>query len=157
MAFNKRSSGTGQNHSIPVGVDASGDEVELRTRADGVQEVAVIDSSANPQNYYLSALGAQGTNDNDVVYTSPDVTPFGTHTIECTVGTVDIQVTLDGTNWNTTQAAVLLHDDVTTGGGVKVLTIAAGKVGILRGKYKNIRVLQTGAVASNCRVFHGVE
>jgi hypothetical protein len=63
---------------------------------------------------------------------------------------------VDGTNWNATAAAMLLHDDVTTGGGVKSLTAASGKVGLLHGKYKKIRVLQNGATASNVRGGHGV-
>jgi alpha-L-fucosidase len=111
---------------------------------------------AEPSQWYLPFTGSAGTNDNDVVYTSTDVSLYNYHTIECTAGTVDIQVSVDGTNYNTTQAAVLLHDDVTTGGGVFVLTIASGKIGILKGKFKNIKILQNGATASNARGGHGV-
>lgn len=143
--------------AMMFGKDADGNAVEILVSSEGESIVQIAANNANAQNYYLSAAGTVGVNDNDVVYTSPDVSMYSTHSIECTVGTVDIQVTLDGTNWNTTQAAVLLHDDVTTGGGVKVLTIAAGKIGSLKGKYKNIRILQNGATASNCRIFHGVE
>lgn len=111
---------------------------------------------AFPEQWYLSYTGTAGTNDNDVVYTSTDISAYDFHTIECTAGTVDIQVTVDGTNYNTTQAAVMLHDDVTTGGGVRSVTIASGKVGILRGKYKGIKILQNGATASNARGGHSV-
>jgi len=107
-----------------------------------------------PASYYQDFTGAAGTNDNDVVYTSGDVSSYNQHVIEATAGTVDIQVSVDGTNWNTTPAAVLLHDDVTTGGGVLSASIASGKVGILKGKYKKIRLLQNGATASNARGAH---
>ena len=110
-----------------------------------------------PATWYLDLLGTVGVNDNDVVYTSPDVSAYNVHIIECTAGTVDIQVSVDGTNFNTTHAAVLLHDDVTLAGGVFVVTIASGKVGILRGKYRKIKILQNGATASNARGGHGVE
>lgn len=118
------------------------------------QQGGVWDYGTWPSSYYLPVTGAAGTNDNDIVYTSGDVSTYNTHYIECTAGTVDIQVSLDGTNFNNTQAAVLLHDDVTTGGGVKILTIASGKVGILKGKFKKIKVLQNGATASNARIAH---
>lgn len=147
----------GGGTAAAFGRTSDGVDTQVLVAPDSATSTEVLRNNANAQNYYLTAIGTQGTNDNDVVYTSADVTPYGSHSIECTVGVVDIQVTLDGTNWNTTQAAVLLHDDVTTGGGIKVLTIAAGKIGLLTGKFKNIRVLQNGAVASNCRVFHGVE
>lgn len=111
---------------------------------------------AFPQQWYLSYTGTAGTNDNDVVYTSTDISMYDYHTIECTAGTVDIQVTVDGTNYNTTPAAVMLHDDVTTGGGVRSATIASGKVGILRGKFKGIKLLQNGATASNARGGHSI-
>jgi len=116
----------------------------------------VANEVAFPEQWYLPFTGVAGVNDNDVVYTSTDVSMYNVHIIEATAGTVDIQVSVDGTNFNALQAAVLLHDDVTTGGGVKVLTMASGKIGILTGKYNAIRVLQNGATASNARGGHGV-
>lgn len=107
-----------------------------------------------PQYLHLPFLGAAGTNDNDVVYTSGDISSYNYHVIECTAGTVDVQISVDGTNWNTTQVAVQLLDDVTTGGGIKSLTIASGKVGIISGKVKAMRILQNGATASNARGGH---
>jgi len=138
-------------------VTAAGEAIHILADPSGALIASIATNNANAQNYYLTAIGTQGVSDNDIIYTSPDISAYSSHSIEGTVGTVDIQVTLDGTNWNTTQAAVTLHDDVTTGGGIKVLTIAVGKIGLLKGKFKNIRILQSGAVASNCRVFHGVE
>lgn len=127
---------------------------KITSGAEHVRQVAT--EVAFPQQWYIPFTGTAGVNDNDVVYTSTDVSLYDIHVIECTAGTVDIQVTVDGTNYNTTQAAVMLHDDITTGGGVRILTIASGKIGILRGKYKGIKVLQNGATASNARGGHGV-
>ena len=101
---------------------------------------------------YLDILGVAGTNDNDVIYTSPDVSSYNQHVIECTAGTVDIQVSVDGTNFNTLQAAALLMD--ATAVTTYSLTIASTKIGILSGKFRKIRVLQNGATASNCRGGH---
>jgi len=45
---------------------------------------------------------------------------------------------------------------VTTGGGVKVLSIPTGKVGVLHGKFRGIRVLQDGTTNANATGAHSV-
>lgn len=98
------------------------------------------------------------TSDNTVLYTSNDVSMYNYHVIECTAGTVDVFVSVDGTNFLSVAASVELINDVTTGGGIKSIDIAtADGAGILRGKFRKIRVLQKGTTASNIRGFHGVE
>lgn len=128
--------------------------IQVADNGSGYTSVQADYRGVYPASYYLNFTGSAGTNDNDVVYTSNDISMYNVHYIEGTAGTVDIQVSVDGTNFNTTQAAVLLHDDVTTGGGVNVLTIASGKIGVLRGKYKKLRILQNGATGSNARGAH---
>ena len=98
--------------------------------------------------------GAAGTNDNDIIYTSEDISTFNEITIEATAGTVDIEVSLDGTNYNATPVAVLLAD--ATAVGTYNLTITAGKIGILRMHVKKFRIRQNGAVASNARGLIGM-
>ena len=111
----------------------------------------------------LVILGASaaGAADNAVLYTSPDVSKFNYHIFDNTSGeTVDIWVSVDGTNYAATAASVELIDDVTTGGGIKVIEIATTKTGILRGKFRNVRVIQKGAgepAAGEVIVAHGVE
>lgn len=113
------------------------------------------DYRGNPIEYdYPTFVGAIGTNDNDLVYTSPDVSAYNSHFIECTAGTVDLEVTLDGTNWNLTPPAVLLHD--ATAVGTYIATIASGKIGILKMKVKKFRIRQNGATPSNARGASGV-
>jgi len=109
--------------------------------------------------WYVVTDGTAGAADNNVIYTSGDISMYDHHVIENISGAaaaVDVQVSLDGTNYNATAVAVQLLDDVTTGGGVKSLTIAQNKVGVIRGKFKGLRVLQNGAGAANARVAHGV-
>lgn len=104
------------------------------------------------QDRYTDTVGAAGTNDNDVIYASGDVSGYNYHIIEATAGTVSIDITIDGTNWI---ADVAVTDIVTTTPATRVVTLASGSVGILEGKFKNIRILQSGDTASNARVAHG--
>ena len=102
-----------------------------------------------------------GSADNAVLYTSPDVSKFNYHIIDNRSGeTVDIWVSVDGTNYAQTAASVRLIDDVTTGDGVNVIDIATTKTGILRGKFRNVRVIQKGAgspAAGEIVIAHGCE
>ena len=102
-----------------------------------------------------------GAADNAVLYTSPDVSKFNYHIIDNRSGeSVDIWVSVDGTNYAQTAASVRLIDDVTTGDGVNVIDIATTKTGILRGKFRNVRVIQKGAgspAAGEIVIAHGCE
>ena len=101
-----------------------------------------------PQYQYESGTSttAVDATDNLEIYESPIVTDFNYHLIHNTTSAdpVDVYVSVDGTTYAALAATVLLHDDVTTGGGVKVIEIPAGKVGILEGKYARIKVLKKG-------------
>ena len=113
-----------------------------------------------PQYVTLAADFTAGAADNAVLYTSGDVSTYNVHMIEnlaASTNNMDVFGSLDGTNFNVTPLAVELMDDVTTGGGVKVVAIAPGKIGILRGKYKAIKVQQAGATDADGRILHGVE
>lgn len=103
---------------------------------------------------YVEWAGTAGAADNALIYTSGNVSRFNYHTISVT-GTdpADVEVTLDGSTWNI--VSTLLADDVTTGGGIKVITIPTGKLGILHGKFKQIRVRQDGATDADAFGAHG--
>lgn len=116
---------------------------------------------------YLNTAGARyksstetggATADNTVVYQSDDVSIYNYHAIENTSTTdpVDVYVSLDGTNYATAAASAVLQDDVTTGGGIAVITIPVGKVGVVSGRYKKIKVLKDGATAEtpSARIAH---
>ena len=109
----------------------------------------------------ILGTSAAGAADNAVLYTSPDVSKFNYHIIDNRSGeSVDVWVSIDGTNYSQTAASVRLIDDVTTGDGVNVIDIATTKTGILRGKFRNVRILQKGAgnpAAGEIVIAHGVE
>lgn len=97
---------------------------------------------------------------NALVYESANVTPYGCHKIHNTSATdpVAVYVSLNGTDYATLPAAVTLHDDVTTGGGLMVVSIPAGKVGILKGVYNKIKVLKAAGTVEtpSIRYAHSV-
>lgn len=105
-----------------------------------------------PQTQYLSGSASSATQtDNTVIYEITDARMYSSHLFENTSATddVDVYVSLDGSNYNANPAAVQLLNDVTTGGGVRVLTIPAGSVAELDGSFYGIRVLKNGATAEN--------
>lgn len=111
-------------------------------------------SYSRPNDEYLEWAGTAGAADNALIYTSDNISRFNYHTISVTgTNAADIEVTLDGSTWNL--IATLLADDVTTGGGVKVITIPTAKLGILQGKFKQIRVIQDGATDADAFGAHG--
>lgn len=99
--------------------------------------------------------GAVGTNDNDVVYTSRDISDYNLHVIECTTGTVDIDISTDGTNFT---SAVAVRNVKSANSTTFVMDAIAASVPVveLRGRFKAIRVLQKGATASNARGWHAM-
>lgn len=106
-----------------------------------------------PDAWYLEWAGIAGAADNAVIYTSPDVSAYNVHYVEATAGTIDVDVSLDGTNWIAAIAGVSL---ITTTPATRVVEAASGVCLEIRGKFKKIRVNQKGATASNARGAHGV-
>jgi len=92
-----------------------------------------------------------GANDNDVLFTTGDISRYDACTIMSTTGAVDVFVSLDGTNYAT--AALSLQDMGSTATTPVVVTSALRVYGFVV-KARNIKVLQngaTGAAASmNC-------
>lgn len=101
---------------------------------------------------YVWKSGKAGTNDNDVVYISGEIGDFTRHYIEATAGTVDVDVTLDGTNWI---QGVAGRDVTGTTATTLAVTAASGTMLEIIGRFRGLRVLQNGATASNARVAHG--
>ena len=102
----------------------------------------------------LTGAGAASTSDDAVLYTSPEVYDFNYHAIHSNdTQDVDVDVTLDGTNWI---SSVPLVD--TAGAALATNEIPAGSVGIIRGKFAKIRVLNKGGTTSaDCIVLHACE
>ena len=83
-----------------------------------------------------------GTNDNDVVIQSGDVTGYDTFMLMSTAGAMDVFVSLDGTNYST--AALSIADLGATSSTPVVVTVANRVYGF-KGSFKAVRVLQNGA------------
>lgn len=94
-----------------------------------------------------------GVNDNDLLFTQSNMTPYSTHIIHSTAGTVDVEISIDGTNWTTSATdPIALEDAHGTTHGTYVATLTVGKVGIFRGKVSGIRVRQNGATAATAKI-----
>jgi len=104
----------------------------------------------------MTTGGSTTDGDNGVTYTSGDVSRFNYHAVEAITVAQDVYVSLDGTNFIATP--VYLDDMNQASKDVVFNAIPAGEFGVIRGKFKAIKVLQAGAgAASSCRVLHGVE
>lgn len=125
--------------------------IQVADNGSGYTSVQADYRGVYPASYYLNATGTAGTNDNDVVYTSNDITTYNTHYVECTAGTIDVDVSLDGTNYIAAVAGVSL---VTTTPATRAIDAASGVCLRIEGKFKKLRVNQKGATASNARIAH---
>ena len=94
-----------------------------------------------------------GTNDNDVLFTTPNVERHSEFTLMSTTGAVDVFVSLDGTNFST--AALAMEDQGATASTTYVLVTVAARVYKFRGKYRIIRVLQNGGTAAAATLMCG--
>ena len=104
---------------------------------------------------YVYTTGTQGTNDNDVVYLASTnvrrLTDYNVHYIESTLATVDVDVSIDGTNWI---PAVAGRSLVATASGTHILEAAVNVCLEIKGVFADLRVNQKGASAANAVVTH---
>jgi len=105
----------------------------------GEQPVHVIVQSITfPVSAWLDIVGVAGAAD-----TSGNVQDKNYHVIEnASSVAIDVFGSVDGSNYPAAAIAVEIHDDVTSTPSV---TIPAGKIGIIRGKYKAIEIRQAAA------------
>ncbi len=85
-----------------------------------------------------------GVNSGDVLFTSEQVENCSIFTFSTSAGAATLEVTLDGTSW----VAVAFMDQTATASTTFVTTTAAGKMYKLEGKYRLIRMKQSGATAA---------
>jgi len=102
--------------------------------------------TVSAQSQELVRYSGTGANDNDVLFTTGDMSRYDACTIMSTDGAVDVFVSIDGTNYAT--AALSLQDMGATSTD-PVLVTAADRVYGFVVKAKNIRVLQNGATAAS--------
>lgn len=94
----------------------------------------------------LQVVGIAGTGDNAIVIELDDVQRFDMFALMSSNGAMDVEASLDGTNFTTT-APLALEDKHSTTPGTRVVVTAADRVYYFEGNYKAIRVRQAGATA----------
>lgn len=99
----------------------------------------------------LSYAGTIGANSGDVIYVSKqDLNDYPEHIIqETNGGALSVEVTLDGSTWTAVAVDIMSAAPVT-----QAMTIGANEVGRLRMRVKGVRVLQSGATASDATILH---
>lgn len=92
----------------------------------------------------LQVVGIAGVNTNDIVIELDDVSRFNEFSLMSSAGAMDVDVSLDGTNF---AAAIALEDKHSVAPGTRVVTTAADLLYYFEGNYKAVRVRQNGATA----------
>lgn len=93
-----------------------------------------------------------GTNDNDVLFTQEQLTPYDTFMLASTTGAVDVEVSLDGTNF---VGPVSLTDMGATTSDPVLVTAADRLYGFRGVGFHSVRVIQNGATASEATLTYG--
>ena len=93
----------------------------------------------------MQVIGITGVNDNDIVIEVTDAERFNEFAVTTLTGAVDVDVSLDGTNFIT---AIALEDKKSTNPQTRVVVTAAGGLYRFFGSVKVIRVRQAGATAA---------
>jgi hypothetical protein len=119
--------------------------MRLKALLIGLLLCAVAQGAVEESGTHIRYYGT-GANDNDVLFTTGDVSRYDACTIMSTDGAVDVFVSLDGTNYAT--AALSLQDMGATSSD-PVLVTAADRVYGFVVKARKIRVLQNGATATD--------
>lgn len=133
----------------------------ITTISDGRKAVPVVIGDADQLANEIAAkmgwadyyeVSGTGVSDNDLLFTSGDLTAYNTFMFQCSTGAVDVEGSLDGTEWTT--AALALEDlhatDTVTASTRWLPNTSADKILRLKGKFKNLRVRQKGATAATC-------
>ena len=92
----------------------------------------------------LSFAAGAGTNDNDVVIQTSDVSGYREFSLQATAGAMDVLVSLDGTNYTTAPLSLIDRGATTSD---PVIVTAANRSYAFFGTFHLIRVLQNGATA----------
>lgn len=94
-----------------------------------------------------------GTNDNDLLFTTSNVEKHSMFTLMSTAGAVDVEISLDGTNFST--AALAMEDQGATANGTYAIVTVAARVYKWMGKYRVVRIRQNGVTASAATLMCG--
>lgn len=116
------------------------------------QQGGIWDYGQWPAGYWSQVTGT-GVNDNDVLFTNTVQSNYDEHVIHATAGTVDVEVSVDGSAFTASGTnPMAMRDAHATASATYVTEVTVGKIGILSGKYHSIRVLQKGATAATAKM-----
>ncbi len=93
----------------------------------------------------LIITGDDGTNDNDVLIQTGDISKYGSFFLMSTQGAMDVFVSIDGTNYTTAPLSLIDLGATTT---APVLVTVANRLYAFPAKVRYVRVLQNGATAA---------
>lgn len=129
-----------------------------QSRAVAVDDNGVLVAVGNtpygnyPERDWLTSTGT-GTVDNSVLFTANNMQSYQHHVIHATAGSVDVEVSVSGGVFTDSATSPIAMEDMNaTVHGTYIIVIAAGKVGILHGKFESVRVVQNGVTAATARM-----
>ena len=155
-----------KNFTDDKGAHQTADVVALAGIEDISDSIPVTTKSASTNAYGAHIetwgdgfTGIIGVNDDDVIYTSPDITYVNNIFVQCSAGVLDIEVSYDnGSTWRT-----ILFTSVVSATNVATADdneLASGEHTVLTkavlGTITNFRLNQKGATASNGDGRYGV-
>jgi hypothetical protein len=134
-------------------------EVPVYGTDDGALDVNIRSNYAGlaSNTLYAEQSGVGAGADNDLVLTTADVSAYNTHVFALTVGTADIELSINGTTWTDSATAPIflreLSAESTTPGIYDLVNVmATGKVYMLQAKVKKLRVRSASAAATACHM-----
>lgn len=93
----------------------------------------------------VAEFSGTAASDNDLLFTVNDAREHDAFILMSTDGAVDVEVTLDGTNWSTAPLSLADMGAITTD---PVLVTAADRVYGFRGIFRGVRVRANGGAAT---------
>lgn len=105
-----------------------------------------VSAAEEAHSSYYTRYSGTGVNASNVLFTTGDLSKFDACVLMATTGTVNVFVSLDGTNYST--SALSLEDHGATSLD-PVLSASANRVYSFVGKYAFVKVLQVGATATS--------
>lgn len=99
--------------------------------------------------FYVESSGS-GANDNDILFTTDDISAYNQHVFHVTAGAATLEVSVDGETFGEEGAVLVVDMQTEASAGVRDLvgSMAAGKVYTLDMKVRKLRVKQDGPAAS---------
>jgi hypothetical protein len=139
---------TASANGFPMAIKATSGAAHMRNESDY--------RGLYPNTLYAEQSGT-GVNDNDILFTTADISAYNRHIFQVTAGSATLEVSVDGSTF-TAEASYPLFvrelgaESTTPGLYDLVNTMASGKVYVLEFKVKKLRLKQDGATAATVKM-----